>query len=723
MGTMMEKKYDQYYKLFDIDDESCFLADLTEAYKYKVAGLSQRSISFANYKQAYDILYSYKDLLLIHTRTNSGCYPYNNLELEPDADLAEIKRTYGAWKIKIAEYSKTTGETTLSNSIMEKMDESLRILSDPVQRKIYDNLVSPDLYQRLGVTKDASSEQIQTAYERIVKQISSYTWINDDLRGNLELAKVVLTDEGKKKLYYQMGLSNLYERLGVKKDATLEQITKAYRLLAMKLHTDRNNWAPKLFTELGDAFNVLSDAVKREEYDAKLDGSAQISGFVTDAEVFQLCVQYANTYPYVESQSFQVSISEIYDDSYLTPQAKIIRINALVKEFEESYIRDNDIGEAIKYIQGNRPEVVRDAYIIRNNERYSEFEKFHKAVEKLQSFFDSMKKNSLTGKFASDKGYKDEIEQISSDDGIHQKIRQLINIVKAREDKYMNEQLILIAAIYEHAIGKELKKPDRFIKFAGIIEQAKSAITQKLKTKVDANKFGVKIPATNGPLTIKIYYKYSLKIDACQMLVDLGLKGEFFEQQKKLIKQISKEDDLFIFLDRKEDLRAMMSDRNFDGQYPVGELLTTQLSVYREFLFKGIKEQIDELKEIQKQKGITAELPDIDRYENKSIQKIKLLQVELVAMKEKLEKPVPPKVSARKETEMTTPKAHKQTEGQPSQVAPKVATVPVVEKAYITSNNRSDIIYEMGLRHNGAKGYLEITRINRKFYFNRQEKK
>ena len=61
-----------------------------------------------------------------------------------------------------------------------------------------------------------------------------------------------------------------YEVLGVEKTASAEEIKKAYRKTAMKYHPDRNpgdKTAEEKFKELGEAYEVLSDADKRARYD------------------------------------------------------------------------------------------------------------------------------------------------------------------------------------------------------------------------------------------------------------------------------------------------------------------------------------------------------------------------------------------------------------------------------------------------------------------------
>jgi molecular chaperone DnaJ len=83
-----------------------------------------------------------------------------------------------------------------------------------------------------------------------------------------------------------------YEVLGVSKNASNDELKKAYRRLALKFHPDKNpgdKTAESKFKEAANAYGVLSDPKKREMYD--LRGSAGLEdmgyqGFESSSDIF-----------------------------------------------------------------------------------------------------------------------------------------------------------------------------------------------------------------------------------------------------------------------------------------------------------------------------------------------------------------------------------------------------------------------------------------------------
>ena len=71
-------------------------------------------------------------------------------------------------------------------------------------------------------------------------------------------------------------MSNYYQLLGLKTNATQNEIKKAYRILSTKFHPDKNPndkkaYLENMFKSVSEAYEVLSDENKRAEYDSHQD--------------------------------------------------------------------------------------------------------------------------------------------------------------------------------------------------------------------------------------------------------------------------------------------------------------------------------------------------------------------------------------------------------------------------------------------------------------------
>jgi molecular chaperone DnaJ len=82
-------------------------------------------------------------------------------------------------------------------------------------------------------------------------------------------------------------MDNLYNVLGIAPNASEDEIKKVYRSLAMRYHPDRNQepGADARFKAIAKAYEVLSDPVKREEYNQSLNHRIIID---PEAEAYQL---------------------------------------------------------------------------------------------------------------------------------------------------------------------------------------------------------------------------------------------------------------------------------------------------------------------------------------------------------------------------------------------------------------------------------------------------
>ena len=86
-----------------------------------------------------------------------------------------------------------------------------------------------------------------------------------------------------------MAKKDYYEVLGVKKDASADEIKKAYRALAKKYHPDKNpndKVAEEHFKEIQEAYDVLGDPPKRAEYDQLRDAERRGFSFRDMGDIF-----------------------------------------------------------------------------------------------------------------------------------------------------------------------------------------------------------------------------------------------------------------------------------------------------------------------------------------------------------------------------------------------------------------------------------------------------
>ena len=122
-------------------------------------------------------------------------------------------------------------------------------------------------------------------------------------------------------------MKDYYKILGVTHSSSEDEIRKSYRQLAMQYHPDRNPDdldAEEKFKEIAEAYGVLTDPVKRREYDAYVSQGGG-SGHYTGQQ---------------GSGGFSYTQEDILRDLFNDPRFQNM-LHGLLREFQRSGFRSN----------------------------------------------------------------------------------------------------------------------------------------------------------------------------------------------------------------------------------------------------------------------------------------------------------------------------------------------------------------------------------------------
>lgn len=123
-------------------------------------------------------------------------------------------------------------------------------------------------------------------------------------------------------------MANYYNLLGVKTNADLITIKAAYRKLAKEFHPDLNQHDPHaeaLFKRINEAYDVLSDPIKRRNYDLNIGNNSRNS---RTNETYSRSSRETVTTPFNNQRNYEAAYSEVFmQNAKEEPRYKISEIH------------------------------------------------------------------------------------------------------------------------------------------------------------------------------------------------------------------------------------------------------------------------------------------------------------------------------------------------------------------------------------------------------------
>ncbi|XP_067850613.1 dnaJ homolog subfamily B member 14 isoform X2 [Heptranchias perlo] len=165
-----------------------------------------------------------------------------------------------------------------------ELDRALKFLNKA--EKLYPSDEAKDAVTRNGSAAGGGGHRTESGKPYHRKSASNATehGATSEKEHRADSAKVY-TKEQQEGVQRIKRCKDYYEILGTSKDASDEDLKKAYRKLALKFHPDKNHapGATEAFKAIGNAYAVLSNPVKRKDYDqygnSQSPGNCQHGGF------------------------------------------------------------------------------------------------------------------------------------------------------------------------------------------------------------------------------------------------------------------------------------------------------------------------------------------------------------------------------------------------------------------------------------------------------------
>lgn len=200
---------------------------------------------------------------------------------------------------------------------------------------------------------------------------------------------------------------DFYEILGVEKNATEDDIKKAYRKLAIKYHPDKNPDNPEAeaqFKKIAEAYAVLSDSGKRRSYDLGFPadfGEAFSGGNFDPFSIFNSFFQNQDIDSFINNMfSDQGPMMGNFDDILGGPEIKFT-IHTFTQMPGMEKLGDVNFFDVLKKTQDGLKNRIKEKYARqepRNSELEKRMEKLERINHKLSSKVELLKKNKQSKK-------------------------------------------------------------------------------------------------------------------------------------------------------------------------------------------------------------------------------------------------------------------------------------------------------------------------------------
>ena len=168
-----------------------------------------------------------------------------------------------------------------------------------------------------------------------------------------------------------MAQRDYYEVLGVSRDASPEEIKKAYRKLAVKYHPDKNpgdTEAEEKFKEASNAYEVLSDPKKRRIYNQRGHAGVNDMGFHGFTNMEDIFSNFGDIFGRTVFGNFGDAFGDVFNrQAPGTPQTQAMdtRIKLTISFVEAVYGTENQVNVQGKNITIKIPAGIKDGQTLR----------------------------------------------------------------------------------------------------------------------------------------------------------------------------------------------------------------------------------------------------------------------------------------------------------------------------------------------------------------------